>query len=147
MTLAGKIKNDLEQAVRQRDTIRRSTLRLILANIHNAEIEQRKELDEADTLGVLAKEAKRRRESIEAYEKGNRPDLVEQEKAELAIISEYLPEQMSRDEIAKIIADAVAKVGASGMKDMGRVMSNVMPQVKGKADNKLVSDLVKEKLQ
>lgn len=146
MTLAEKIKGDLEQAIRQRDTMRRSTLRLILANIHNAEIEQRKELDEADTLGVLAKEAKKRRESIEAYEKGNRPDLVEQEKAELAIITEYLPEQMSRDEIAAAAKKIIDDIGASGPGDKGKVMSQLMPQTKGKAEGKVVSDIVTELL-
>lgn len=146
MTLAGKIKNDLEQAIRQRDTVRRSTLRLVLASIHNAEIEQRKELDEADTLGVLAKEAKKRRESIEAYEKGNRPDLVNQEKAELAIISEYLPQQMSRDEITAAAQRIIDETGATGPGDKGKVMSQLIPQTKGKAEGKIVSDIVTELL-
>ena len=146
MTLAKKIRDDLEQAVRQGDTVRRSVLRLTLASIKNAEIDQKKNLDDPDILGVLTKEAKKRRESIEAFEQGNRPDLVTQEKAELDILSEYLPEQMSQDDITAAAQKIIDETGATGPGDKGKVMSQLMPQTKGRAESKMVSDIVTELL-
>ena len=146
MTLAKKIRDDLEQAVRQGDTVRRSVLRLTLASIKNAEIDKKKNLDDTDILGVLTKEAKKRRESIEAFEQGNRPDLVTQEKAELDILSEYLPEQMSQDDIAAAAQKIIDETGATGPGDKGKVMSQLMPQTKGRAEGKMVSDIVTELL-
>lgn len=146
MTLAKKIRDDLEQAVRQGDTVRRSVLRLTLASIKNAEIDKKKNLDDTDILGVLTKEAKKRRESIEAFEQGNRPDLVTQEKAELDILSEYLPEQMSQDDIAAAARKIIDETGATGPGDKGKVMSQLMPQTKGRAEGKMVNDIVTELL-
>lgn len=147
MGLAEQIKGDLDQALRKQDKIRCSTLRLLLSSIHNAEIDQQhKALDDAGVIGVVAKEAKKRRESIEAYEKGNRPDLVAQEKAELDILSGYLPKQMSRDEIMAAAKKIIADMGAKSPGDKGKVMSQLMPQTKGKADGKEVSDIVTELL-
>jgi uncharacterized protein YqeY len=147
MGLVEQIKSDLEQAIRQKDRTRCSTLRLLLSSIHNAEInKQHKALDDASTIEVVSREVKQRRESIEAYEKGNRPDLVAQEKSELEILSGYLPEQMSRDEIIAAAQKTIADIGAKGPGDKGKVMGQLMPQTKGKADGKEVSDIVSELL-
>lgn len=146
MTLAQKIRTDLEQAIRQTDKVRCSALRLVLAGIKNAEIAQQKTLDDSGILGVIEKEAKQRRESIEAFEQGNRQDLVAQEKAELAILLEYLPEQMSREEIVAAAHKVVNELGATGPRDKGKVMSQLMPQLKGRAQGQEVSDVVSELL-
>ena len=146
VTLEQKIRKDLEQSIRQGDKARCSVLRLVLASMRNTEIAQQKTLDDPNILGVIAKEAKQRRESIDAFEKGNRQDLVSQEKAELVILLEYLPEQMSREEIVAEVHKVISELGATGPKDKGRVMSQLMPQLKGRAEgqevNAVVSDLL-----
>jgi uncharacterized protein YqeY len=146
MTLAQKIRNDLEQSIRKDDKRRCLVLRSVLASIRNAEIAQQKDLDDSGILVVLDKEAKMRRESIEAFEKGNRPDLVTNEKAELAILLEYLPEQMSREEIAAAARKVISELGATSQKDKGKVMSQLMPQLRGRAQGQEVSDVVSELL-
>ncbi len=146
MTLAQKIRGDLNEAIRQKDKVRCSVLRLALASMKNAEIAQQKTLDEDGILGVIEKEAKQRRESIEAFERGNRQDLVAQEKAELDILLEYLPEQMSHDEIVDAARKVVSEIGATGPKDKGKVMSQLMPQLKGKAQGQEVNAAVSELL-
>jgi len=146
MELAEKIRADLEQSLRKKDQLRTSVLRLLLSSMHNAEIAQQKKLDEAGVLTVIDKEAKMRRESIEAFEKGNRPDLVAKEKAELAILLEYLPEQMTRDQIMEAARKVINELGASGPKDRGKVMSQLMPQLRGKAQGQEVSDVVNQLL-
>ena len=146
MALAQRIRSDLNQAIKQKDKLRCSVLRLALANIRNTEIAQQKTLDESGILGVIVKEAKQRRESIEAFEKGNRQDLVEQEKAELAILSEYLPEQMSREEIIAVARKIIDEIGATSPSDKGKVMSQLMPQMKGRAEGQEVNAVVSELL-
>jgi uncharacterized protein YqeY len=146
MTLAQKIRNDLEQSIRKDDKRRCLVLRSVLASIRNAEIAQQKDLDDSGILVVIDKEAKMRRESIEAFEKGNRPDLVTNEKAELAILLEYLPEQMSREEIAAAARKIISELGATSQKDKGKVMSQLMPQLRGRAQGQEVSDVVSELL-
>ena len=146
MALAERIRGDLEQALRQGDKVRCSVLRLALASMKNAEIDQQKTLDDAGILGVIDKEAKKRRESIEAFEKGNRQDLVTQEKAELAILLEYLPEQMSHEEIVVAARKVINESGATSPGDKGKVMSQLMPQLKGMAQGQEVSAVVSELL-
>jgi len=146
MALPEKIRTDLEQALRKNDKLRCSVLRLALSSIRNAEIAQQKTLDDDGILIVIDKEAKMRRESIEAFEKGNRPDLVDKEKAELAILLEYLPEQMTRDQIVAAARKVINELGAAGPKDKGKVMSQLMPQLRGKAQGQEVSDVVAELL-
>ena len=146
MSLAEKIRSDLQQALRQGDKVRCSVFRLVLASIRNAEIDQQKTLDDPGILVIMDKEAKKRRESIEAFEKGNRQDLVAQEKAELAILLEYLPEQMSRDEIVAEARKVISELGAAGPGDKGKVMSQLMPQLKGRAQGQEVSTVVSELL-
>jgi len=146
VSLAEKIRSDLQQALRQGDKVRCSVFRLVLASVRNAEIHQQKTLDDPDILAVIDKEAKKRRESIEAFEKGNRQDLVAQEKAELAILLEYLPEQMSHDEIVAQARKVINELGATGPGDKGKIMSQLMPQLKGKAQGQEVSAVVSELL-
>ncbi|MGA7678362.1 MAG: GatB/YqeY domain-containing protein [Dehalococcoidia bacterium] len=146
MTLAQKIRTDLEQSIRKEDKRRCLVLRSVLASIRNAEIAQQKDLDDSGILIVIDKEAKMRHESIEAFEKGNRPDLVANEKAELAILLEYLPEQMSREEIAAAARKVISELGATSQKDKGKVMSQLMPQLRGRAQGQEVSDVVSELL-
>ncbi len=146
MTSAQKIRGDLNEAIRQKDKVRCSVLRLALASMKNAEIAQQKTLDEDGILGVIEKEAKQRRESIEAFERGNRQDLVAQEKSELDILLEYLPEQMSHDEIVDAARKVISEIGATGPKDKGKVMSQLMPQLKGKAQGQEVNAVVSELL-
>jgi len=146
MSLIQKIRTDLEQALRKNDKLRCSVLRLALSSIRNAEIAQQKTLDDSGILIVIDKEAKMRRESIEAFEKGNRPDLVAKETAELAILLEYLPEQLTRQEIVEAARKVISELGAASPKDKGKVMSQLMPQLRGKAQGQEVSEVVTELL-
>lgn len=146
MSLHEKLDADLKNAMRAKDELRKLVLRSLLSAMNYAEIAKQKKLDDGGIIEVIAKEIKQRRESIEAYEKGNRPDLVEKEKAEMAILQEYMPAQMSSDEVAAIIKAVITEVGAKGPGDKGKVMQKLMPQVKGKADGSMVNNLVTEML-
>lgn len=130
-----------------RDTQRRDTLRMLAAAIKQVEVDEQTTLDDAGVLAVLTKQAKQRRESIAEYEQAGRTDLVESEQDELVIIESYLPQMMSREEIAALAAPIVAELGASGPKDMGKVMGRLMPQLKGKADGRDVNEVVRALLQ
>jgi uncharacterized protein len=147
MGLAEQIKADLEKSIRAKDLNRCTTLRSLIASIKYAEIDQlNKALDDAGIAAIVAKEIKKRRESIEAFEKGNRPDLVNKEKSELDILAPYLPKQLSRDEIMDFAKKAIAEVGAKSPTDKGKVMGKLMAQTRGKADGKMVNDIVTELL-
>ncbi len=146
MSLQDSLREDLKLALRQKDTARLSILRVLLAECKNEEKARLRALDEGEVLEVFSREAKRRAESIEAFGTGSRPDLVSQEEAALAIIKEYLPTPMSHDEIVQAAHDAIIAVDATGPKDKGRVMSHLMPTVKGKADGKEVNQVVTELL-
>jgi len=145
--LEEKIFNDYKEAMKNRDTLKSSVLSFLRASLINAAIEKKKKsLEDNDAIAVIKKQVKQRQDSIEQFQKGNRPDLAEKELKELTILKAYLPEELSGDEIKKIIEEVVSSIGASGMKDMGRVMKEVNIKVAGKADGKLVSDLVKDRL-
>lgn len=146
MSLKDKLTEDLKQAMRQGDEQRRSTLRLVMAAIKNAEIEKRRELEEGELLAIIAKEAKQRHESIAQFEKGGRQDLADREEAELQILLAYLPEQLSREDIEAQARQIIEEVGAASPAQMGQVMRRLMPLMQGKADGKLVSQVVKELL-
>jgi uncharacterized protein YqeY len=146
MGLKESIQEALKKALKQQQKVEVATLRLLLSEIRNAEIAQQKPADDNKVLDVITKEVKRRRESIEAFEKGNRSDLVAREKAEMAILMSYLPEQMSRAEITAAAQQVIDAVGAKGPSDKGKVMSELMPQLKGKADGKEVSEIVSDLL-
>ena len=147
MALKETLTNDLKDAMRQRDAVRRDTIRLLLSAIGYEEKAKRTDaLPDDAVLQVLSKQAQQRRDSIEAYQKGERPDLVAKEEAELAIVTQYLPQPLSADEIQAIVQSAIADAGATGPQDMGKVMGRIMPQVRGRADGKQVSALVSQKL-
>ncbi len=129
-----------------RDALTVDTIRMVRAQIKDAQIATGKELGDAETLAILNNAAKKRREAIEMYEKSSRVDLTEKERKELAIIEAYLPKQLSRTQIEDIVAGIIAEVGASSTKDLGRVMGVAMQNLRGQADGKLVQDVVKNKL-
>ena len=145
MTLE-KFQEDLKEALRKGDTTRRDTIRLILSALNYSQIAKGADLEEGEVLVVLQKEATKRRESIEAFSKGNRPDLVAQEKAELQVILGYLPPPLTREEIAQAARQAIAESGAQGPRDMGKVMGRLMPQLKGRAEGQEVNAIVQELL-
>jgi len=146
MSLKDNIQEDVKAAMRSKDKERLQTLRLITAAIKQKEVDERIELDDAAILTVLEKMLKQRKDSIEQFGKAGRDDLIAKEEAEVVVIQEYMPEQMSEADIAAIVDAAVASTGAESMKDMGKVMGQVKPQVAGKADMSVVSKLVKDKL-
>jgi hypothetical protein len=141
-----QLQQDLKDAMRAKDELRKSVIRMTISALKNAEIDAGGELDEDAAFAVMTTEAKRRRDSIADYEKGGRDDLVEQEKAELAVLESYLPAQLGKEEIAAQAKAVIAEVGASSMKDMGKVMGALMPRLKGQADGRLVNQVVKELL-
>ena len=146
MSIKETLQDDLKKAMRSGDVMRRSVIRMLRSEIHNREIESRSELDDAATIQLLGRQAQQRRDSIEAFERAEREDLVEKERAELAIIMEYLPEQLSGEELLEIVRSAVEQVGASGPQDMGKVMGAVMPKVRGKAEGREVNRIASELL-
>jgi len=146
MSLQEKINTDLKAAMRARDELRMLVLRSLLSSMNYAEIAKQKKLDDGGVIEVIGKEIKQRKESIEAYEKGNRSDLADKEKAEMAVLQEYMPAQMGRDEIVSIVKAVIAEVGARGPGDKGKVMQKLMPQVKGKADGNEVNSIVTDLL-
>jgi uncharacterized protein YqeY len=144
--LQKKITEDMQEAMKSGDTLKRDTLRLLLSSVKNAEGAKLAALDEGEVLSVISKEVKRHVESIEAFKKGNRADLVTKEETELKILQSYLPEQLSRDEIVKEAKEVIAAVGAAGPGDKGKVMQQLMPKLKGKADGKVINEVVMELL-
>jgi len=142
MNLTSQIKDNLKKAIKQGNSLEVSVLRMSSAALHNAKIAKGKDLSEEEEIEVLSHEAKKRRESIEAYEKGGREEMAEKEKKELEILKEYLPEQLSEEELEDIVREKVEEFGASSKADMGRVMGAVMPKVKGRADGNRVKEVV-----
>jgi uncharacterized protein YqeY len=145
--LRKKVSDDIKQAMKSGDTVRRDTLRMLIASINNAEIAKQADLEESDILGVVSKEVKRHQESIEAFKKGNRADLVAKEEAEMAILEAYLPKQMTHEEVIAAAKEVIASVGAQGMGDKGKVMKELMPKLKGRADGKEINEVVTGLLQ
>jgi uncharacterized protein len=146
MGLQEQLLNDMQEAMRDRDDRRRSTLRMVRSAVKNAEIAKRKTLSDDDVLAVLQKEAKQRRESVVEFQKANRPDMAQIEQEELAIIESYLPQQMSMDEVRQVARQVVAEVGAAGPKDIGKVMPVIIARLAGRADGRVVSQVVREEL-
>ena len=146
MSLKDKISDDLKQALRESDDVRKRTLRLLLAAVHNAEIEKGGPLDDSGALAVIAKQAKQRRESAEEFRKGGRQDLVEREEAEEAVLQTYLPAAMSREEIVAAARKVIAEVGAQGPRDVGKVMPVLVKQLAGRAEGGEISAVVRELL-
>ena len=146
MSLKSQLQADLKDALRARDERRKSVIRLTLAAIVNVEVEHRGEIGDRDEAAVVQREARKRNETIAELRGADRPELLAKEEAELAILDEYLPQQMSRDEIADEARPVIAQVGATGMAQMGSVMRELMPQLKGRADGRVVNLVVRELL-
>ena len=148
MSLKEKLQNDLTDAMRARDEIRSSTIRMILTSIKNEEVagKEARELNDAEIITVLSREAKKRREAAEAFDQAGAKDRADQERAEGVVIGEYLPKQLTEGEIKSLIAAAMAETGASTPAQMGLVMKSLQPKIAGKADGGLVSSLVKAAL-
>jgi uncharacterized protein len=146
VTLIGRIEDEVKDAMRAHDSDRRDALRLILSSLQGAEKELQRPLSEQEELQVLQRERKKRIEAAEAFRAGGRDEQAESEERELAVLQEFMPEPLSEDDLEEIIDNVIAEVGATSMGDLGRVMADVMPQVSGRADGSMVSQLVREKL-
>ena len=147
MSLKDRITEDMKAAMRAKETARLGTVRLLLAAMKQKEVDERVVLTDADVLAIIDKMVKQRRESIAQFDKAGRTDLAEAEKAEIGVLSAYLPQQFSEAEVAKEVEAAIAASGAAGVKDMGKVMAVLKPKLAGRADMGKVSGLVKSKLQ
>ncbi len=147
MALKEQLFEDLKSAMKEKDTIRKDTVQLIRSGILQIEKDKKIQLDDQGVIEVIAKQLKSRRDSMPDYVKSGRQDLVEKLNREIEILLNYLPEQLSEREIQKVIEETIAEIGATSMKDLGNVMKAVTPKVKGRADGKVVSNLVKEILQ
>ena len=148
MALKEKLQNDLTEAMRARDEVRSSTIRMVLTAIKNEEVsgKEARDLSDAEVITVLSREAKKRREAAEAFDQAGAADRAANEKAEGVIIAEYLPAQLSESEIKEVIAAAIAESGATGPQQMGQVMKLIQPKIAGRADGGIVSSLVKSAL-
>ena len=146
MNLKNRITEDMKTAMRAKDTARLGTVRLLLAAMKQKEVDERVVLSDADVLAIIDKMVKQRRESIAQFDKAGRNDLADAEKAEIAVLSGYLPQQLSQADVGAAIADAIRESGAAGVKDMGKVMAVLKPKLAGRADMGKVSGLVKAKL-
>jgi uncharacterized protein len=146
MSLVEEIEVDLKEAMQARDADRRDALRLILASLRSAEKDLQRPLSEDEELQVLQRERKRRVEAAEAFRSGGREEQAQAEERELELLEEYMPEPLSEEELEEIIDNVIAEVGATSVRDLGRVMADVMPQTAGRADGSAVSQLVREKL-
>jgi uncharacterized protein YqeY len=146
MSLIVRMEDEVKQATLARDADRRDALRLILSALRSAEKELQRPLSDEEELQVLQRERKRRIEAAEAFRDGGRDEQAQAEERELALLQEFMPEQLSEEDLEEIVDDAIAENGATSMRDFGRVMADVMPQISGRADGSVVSQLVKEKL-
>ena len=146
MSLIAEIEDDLAEAMRERDAERRDALRLILASLRSAEKELLRPLSDEEELQVLQRERKKRLEAAEAFRAAGREQQAEKEENELDVLEDYMPEPLSEDDLEEIVDNGIAEVGATSVRDLGRVMADVMPQVAGRADGSAVSQLVREKL-
>lgn len=144
--LKQKLSADLKQAMRDGDKVKRDTIRMLTSAINNAEIARRDVLSESDILGIIAKEVRLRKESIDAFKQGDRADLADREEAEMAVLQAYLPQQMSREEIAEAVREIIAEVDAQGPADKGKVMPQAIARLKGRADGREINQVVTELL-
>ena len=146
MTIKDKLKDDLKAAMLEKDTIRKNVVQLIKAGVLQVEKDKKITLDDEGVLDVIAKQLKQRRDSLPDYEKSGRDDLIAQLKREMELLMEYLPQQLTHDELVEIVKDAIAQTGASEIKDMGKIMAAVMPKTKGRADGKEINAIARELL-
>ena len=144
--LKQKLTNELKQALRGGDRVRCSVIRMVMAAIKNAEISRQANLEDSDILGIISKEIRQHHESIEAFKRGDRQDLVAKETEEMAILEEYLPQQMTREEITEVARQVINEIGAQSIKDKGQVMPRLIGQLKGRADGREINAVVTELL-
>jgi len=145
--LEDKLRKDINKALKEKDEVRLSTLKMLSSALHNAKIEKRDDLNKEEELVVVKKEAKKRKDAIEAYKKGGAKDRAKREEEELKILQEFLPEEMTDSELEKLVNESISEVKAESMADVGKTMGSVMAKVKGQADGTRVSAMVKEKLE
>jgi len=146
VTLSSRLQEDLTAAIRDRDELRRDTLRMVIAVAYNQSKQAKRDLTDDEVVGVLTREVKTRTESVEAYQAAGRTDAAQREQAEIEIIRAYLPEQLDQAELQRLVGEAVDESGATSAREMGKVMAVVMPRVKGRADGKQVSAIVAQEL-
>ncbi len=146
MSLKETLMQDLKEAMKEKDTIRKNTVQMVRSAVLQFEKDNKTELDDSGITDVIAKELKRRRDVLPEYEQSGRDDLIADINREIEILLAYLPKQLTHDELEEIVAEAIAKTGASSMKDMGKIMAFIMPKTKGRADGKEINSIVKEKL-
>ena len=144
MSIKEDLQNALKEALRSGEVLRKTTLRMALAAIKNAEVEAREELEDDLILNLLQKEVKARQETIEGAKQANRPDLISKAEEEISILSEFLPQPLSQEELRELVQNAIAATGADSMADIGRVMGELMPMIRGKADGKEANLIVRE---
>lgn len=147
MTLKQKLQEDLKTSMKNKDTLRKSVITLIRSSIKQVEVDKRIELNDDDVIDIISKQLKQRNDSLEQFLDAGREDLVEETRSEIEVLKEYLPQQLSEEELNEIVKQTISEVGATSMKDMGKIMSVIKPKVKGRADGKLINELVKANLQ
>lgn len=147
MSLKQKLQEDLKSSMKNKDTVKKSVITLIRASIKQYEVDNRVELGDDEIVDLIAKQLKQTRDSREEFTKAGREDLVSKAEAEIEVLKEYLPQQLSEEELNKIVISTISEVGATSMKDMKKIMTSIMPKVKGRADGKLINELVKKNLQ
>jgi hypothetical protein len=141
-----QLMSDLKEAMKAKDTVRKSTITMLRSQIKQYEVDNRADINEEQIIDIIAKQVKQKHAAIEEFEKAERTDLVDEAKREIEVLMAYLPKQLTEEEIRAIVAQVVSEVGATSQKDMGKVMGALAPKTKGKADNKLVSQIVRELL-
>ncbi|MFD0870569.1 glutamyl-tRNA(Gln) amidotransferase subunit E [Chlamydia abortus] len=146
MSLSDRLNEDMKQAMKSQDKFRLSVIRMIRSAIKNIEIDQRRSLDDNEVLDIISREIKQRKDSLQEFEKAGREDLAQAAKAEIAVIAEYLPQQLTEEEVRVLVQQTIQETGASSKAEMGKVMGALMPKVKGRADGKLVNQLVQQLL-
>lgn len=147
MSLAERLNEDMKQAMKAQDKFRLSTIRMVRASVKNQEIELRRPLEDNEVLDILSREVKQRKDSLQEFTKAGRDDLAKDLQAEIDIIAQYLPQQLTEEEIKAIVTQTIQETGASSKADMGKLMGALMPKVKGRADGKLVNQIVQQQLQ
>ncbi|MBL6466001.1 GatB/YqeY domain-containing protein [Peptostreptococcus stomatis] len=146
MSLKEKLQEDLKSSMKNKDTIRKSVVTLIRAAIKQHEVDNRVELADDAIIDIISKQLKQRKDSLAEFEKANRDDLVEETKSEIQVLEGYLPQQLSEEELEKIVIETIAEVGATSMKDMGKIMATIKPKTAGRADGRKINELVKKNL-
>ncbi|WP_416197748.1 MAG: Glutamyl-tRNA amidotransferase [Sporanaerobacter sp.] len=147
MSLKDKLMEDMKSSMKNKDTLRKNTITMVRASIKQREVDERIELTDEDIIDIIAKQVKEKRDVIQDFEKGGREDLVEQTKKEIEILLEYLPKQLTEEEVEEIVKETIKEVDAKSIKDIGLIMKSVMPKIKGKADGSMVNSIARKYLE